>query len=108
MLVGIRNAGWLASSGATVTAIFFLLSCSCFISNSLFMSILYTHYFGRLRQLRSSNVKENPGLRASRRSCCVVYANIRRLQKNLSDFSFAVRGEDVFFPVSCLYQELHF
>ena len=61
------------------------------------MGILYKCYFGHLRQLRSSNVEENSGLRASRRSRCVVCANIRGLHKKLSDLSLMARGGDVFF-----------
>ena len=42
-------------------------------------------------------MEENPEPRASRRSCHVVYANIRRLHKNLSDMSLISRDEGVFF-----------
>ena len=42
-------------------------------------------------------MEENLRLRASRRSCRVMYGNIRGLHKNLSDLSLAARGEDVFF-----------
>ena len=62
---------------------------------SLFMDILYKRYFGRLRLLRSSDVEENPGLRDSRRSCCVCHTKIRSLHKNLSNLSLMV--EFVFF-----------
>ena len=43
------------------------------------MGILYKHYFGRLRLLRSSDVDEDPGPKTSRRLCRVVYVNIRGL-----------------------------
>ena len=43
------------------------------------MSILYKRYFGRLRLLKSSDVEENPGPRASRQSCRIV----RELHKKL-------------------------
>ena len=66
------------------------------------MGILYKHDFGHLRILRSSDVKENPGPKASRRSCCVVYANIRGLHKNLSDLSLIARGGDVVFGLRLL------
>ena len=61
------------------------------------MGILHKRYFGCLRLLSSSDVEENTGSRALRRSCRVVYANIRGLHKNLSDLSFIARGGDVFF-----------
>ena len=64
------------------------------------MGILYKHYFGHLRLLKSSDVEENPGSKASRTSCCVVYANILGLHKNLS---LAARDGDVFFRDSCLF-----
>ena len=51
------------------------------------MGILYKLYLGRLRLLRSSDGKENPGSRTSRRSCRVVHANIPSLHKNLSNLS---------------------
>ena len=60
------------------------------------MGILYTHDFGSLRLLRSSDVKGNHGPRASRRSCRVVYANIQGHHKNLSDLSLTTRVGDVF------------
>ena len=41
------------------------------------MGILNEYYFGRLRILRSFDVEENPGSKASRMSCRVVYSNIR-------------------------------
>ena len=53
----LRGAWWLA----LYRDCFGLLFYCCWISNSLFMGILY---FGRLRLLRSSNVEENHGLRA--------------------------------------------
>ena len=48
--------------------------------------------------LRSSDVEENPGPRASHRSYRVVYANIRSLHRNLSIFflSLIARGRGVF------------
>ena len=61
------------------------------------MGILYNRYFGRMRLFKTSNVEDNPGPRASRRSCRVVYANIRGLHKNLSYLSLIARGEDVVF-----------
>ena len=61
------------------------------------MSILYKRYFDRLRLLRSSDVEENPGLRALRRSCCVVYVNVQGPHMNLSDLSLMARGGDAFF-----------
>ena len=60
----------------------------CCISNSLFMGILYKHYFGRLRLLRSSYVEENSGPRD---------ANIRHLHKNLSDLPLIARSRDLIF-----------
>ena len=61
------------------------------------MGILYKHYFGSARLLRLSNVEENPGPRASRRSCRVVYVNIRGLHRNLSALSLTARGGDMVF-----------
>ena len=82
-LVGkVRGTWWLASLGATVTVICVLFYYCC-ISNSFIMGNLYKRYFGRLEQVRSWDVEENPGQRASRRSCRVVYANIRGLHKNV-------------------------
>ena len=46
-------------------------------------------------------MEEDPGLRASRRSCGIVHGNIRDLQRHLSDMSLDTRGDDVvfyFFP----------
>ena len=59
------------------------------------MGILYTRYFSHLRLLRSSNTKENPKARALRRSCHVVYTNIRGLHKKLPNLSLISRGGDV-------------
>ena len=61
------------------------------------MGILYKRYFGLLRLLMSSDVEENSGTRASRRSFRAVYAKIRGLHKNLSDISLMVRGGNVVF-----------
>ena len=58
------------------------------------MSILFKGYFSRLRLLTSSDVKENPKPRASRRTCRVLYANIRVLHKNLSPMA---RGGEMAF-----------
>ena len=41
------------------------------------MDILHKRYFGRLIVMRSSDVEENLGPRASHRPCSVVYVNIR-------------------------------
>ena len=49
------------------------------------MGIMHKRYFDLLRLLRALDVEENPEPRASRLSFCVVYANIRGLNKNLSD-----------------------
>ena len=76
-----------------MTVIIFLL---IFAKFSLFRGILFKRYFGCLRLLCSSDV-ENPAPRASRRSYRVAYANIRGLQKNLSDLSLMAKGGDVFF-----------
>ena len=56
------------------------------------MGNLYKRYFYRLRLLRSSDVEKNPGPRASRRSCLVVFANIRSLHRNWSDLSLIATG----------------
>ena len=40
-------------------------------------------------------MEENPELIASRRSCCVMYANIRDLPESLSDLSLIAKGGDV-------------
>ena len=61
------------------------------------MDILCKRYFGRLRLLKSSDVEENSGPRASRRSCRVVYANIMSLRKKLSELLFISRGGGVVF-----------
>ena len=53
------------------------------------MGIQYKHYFGCMKQLRSSDVEKNQGPRTSRRSFRVVYANIRSFPKNLSDLFLA-------------------
>ena len=66
------------------------------VSNSLFTVILCNLYFGRLRLVRISDVEENSGPRASRRSYRVVYANIRGLHENLLELSLITRGRDVF------------
>ena len=42
-------------------------------------------------------MEDNPGPRASRMSCCVVYATIRGLLKNVPDLSLIARGRDVMF-----------
>ena len=60
------------------------------------MGILYKHYFGRLRLWRYSEIEQNPGPRASRRLWYVVYANIRRLHKSLSNLFLAASGDVVF------------
>ena len=57
------------------------------------MGILYKLYFGRLRLLRSSDLKENPGPKVSRKSCRVVYANIWGLHKNLSELPLITKVE---------------
>ena len=67
------------------------------------MGILYKRYIGCLRLLKSSDVGENPGPRASRRSCRVVYVNIWGLRRNLSDLSQITRDRDMAF-----YSEPHF
>ena len=64
------------------------------------MGILHKLYFSRLRLFRSSDVEENSRPRASRKSCCVVYANIRGLHKKLSDLSLIARGGYVLFFLS--------
>ena len=61
------------------------------------MGIQYKRYHSRLRLLRSLNVEENPGQRVSRRSCRVLYANIRVLHKYLSNLSLSATGGYVFF-----------
>ena len=40
---------------------------------------------------------------ASRRSCRILYANIRGLHKNLSDLFLAASGRDVFFFILRLF-----
>ena len=47
-------------------------------------------------------MEENPGLGASRRSCCVVYSNIRGLHKNFSDLSHCQRWRHCFFVLRLL------
>ena len=47
----------------------------------------------------SSDVEDNAGKRASRRSCHVMCANIWDLHRNLSDLSLTARGGDDFFFV---------
>ena len=46
-------------------------------------------------------MEENPGPKASRRSCHVVYVNFRILRKNLSDLSLIVRCGEVFLFIFC-------
>ena len=70
-----RGSWWLASLEATMTAICIFFFYCCCMSNSLFMGILYKRYFGCLMLLKSCG--GDSGMRASRSSCRVVYANIR-------------------------------
>ena len=67
-----------------MTAICIFFHC-IILSNSLFIGILYKLYFDHLRLLMSLDVEENTGLKASRRSFRIVYANVLGLLKNLSD-----------------------
>ena len=65
----------------------------------MFIGILYKRYFDRLRLGRSSDIEENPEPRASRRSCRIVYTNIRGLHKYLLDLSLMARSGNEFFFV---------
>ena len=71
------------------------------------MGTLYKRYFGRLWLLKPLDVEETPEPRASFRSYRVVYANIRRLHKNLSDLSLIARGGDVVICSETLVSSRH-
>ena len=47
--------------------------------------------------MRSSDAEDNPGPKTSRRSCRIVYANIRGLHRDLLHLSLIGRIGDVFF-----------
>ena len=61
----------------------------------LFKSFLYKLFFCRLRLVKSSDMEENTGSSASRRSCHVVSCQYPGLHKNWSDLSRTARGGDV-------------